>query len=69
MRGTGRFSPAEGISTRDLLAVGDAGEIRVRARCDRDELGDLAELLPGHPLDDELVAAELLGDGDDAEVG
>ena len=41
------------------------GLVRVAAATKRD---DLAELLPGHPLDDELVAAELLGDGDDAEV-
>ena len=47
-------------------AVGDAREVRVRLRRRRDEGRDQAQLRPGHALHDELVAAELLGDGDDA---
>src|SRR5262249_47947256 len=49
-------------------AVRDASEVRVAARREGDEGGSRVQLGPGHALDHQLVAAELLGDGNDIEV-
>src|SRR5262245_9183280 len=61
-------TPGAGLRYPEELSVGDAREVRVVLRRESDERGRLVQLIPGHPLHDQLVPAELLGDRDDREV-